>query len=75
MTTRPWSTFLLAVAVVGGQIGETAGLVSAAGQVCAAIAQAALLGLLQVTITIAEELTPPFAPPETFQSRGFAVDG
>ena len=74
MTTQLWSTFLLAVGVVAGQIGETAGLVSAAGQVCAAIAQAAL-GLPQVTITIAEELTPPFTPPETFQSRGFAVDG
>ena len=34
------STFLLAVGVVAGQIGETSGLVSAAGQVCAAIAQA-----------------------------------
>ena len=32
------------------------------------------LGLPHATITVAEEVTPPFSPPETFSSRGFIVE-
>ena len=46
---------------------------AAPGSACAAVAQAPL-GLAHVTLTIAEEVTPPFTPPETFSSRGFTVE-
>ena len=31
-------------------------------------------GLPHTTITVAEEVAPPFAPPETFSSQGFTVE-
>ncbi|MCY4633970.1 MAG: tannase/feruloyl esterase family alpha/beta hydrolase [Acidobacteria bacterium] len=43
------------------------------GDACAAILTADL-GLPHTTITVAEEVTPPFTPPETFSSRGFTVE-
>ena len=54
--------------------GEMTGAAPAAPvEACAAIAQASL-GLPHTTITIAEDVAPPFTPPETFSSRGFTVD-
>lgn len=46
---------------------------AATADACAAVAQAAL-GLPHTSITVAEEVSPPFTPPETFESRGFTVD-
>ena len=46
---------------------------AAAGTACAALAPVTL-GLPHVTFTAAEEVTPPFTPPETFSSRGFTVE-
>ena len=46
---------------------------TAQGEACAAV-MGADLGLPQTTITVAEEVTPPFTPPETFSSRGFTVE-
>ena len=46
---------------------------TAQGDACAAILTADL-GLPHTTITVAEEVTPPFTPPETFSSRGFTVE-
>ena len=50
----------------------TAPPIQAAGA-CAGIGEADL-GLPHTTITVAEAVTPPFTPPETFSSRGFTVD-
>jgi feruloyl esterase len=44
-----------------------------AGDACGALLGAAL-GLPYTTVTVAEEITGPFTPPETFSSRGFVVD-
>ena len=46
---------------------------TAQGYACAAVLTADL-GLPHTTITVAEEVTPPFTPPETFSSRGFTVE-
>ena len=53
--------------------GTWAAEVVAQGGACGAI-RGADLGLPHTTITVAEEVTPPFTPPETFSSRGFAVE-
>ena len=46
---------------------------TAQGDACAAVLTADL-GLPHMAITVAEEVTPPFTPPETFSSRGFTVE-
>ena len=46
---------------------------AAQGDACAAV-MGADLGLPQTTITVAEDVAPPFTPPETFSSRGFTVE-
>ncbi len=79
MTSRLSYAFLLAA--TGAAVGactvseatapQTAGLT--APDACSVISTASL-GLPYTTITVAEEITPPFTPPETFESRGFTVD-
>ncbi|MYN65193.1 MAG: tannase/feruloyl esterase family alpha/beta hydrolase [Acidobacteria bacterium] len=54
-------------------VGAPAVAAAAQGDACAAV-MGADLGLPHTTITVAEEITPPFAPPETFSSRGFTVE-
>mgnify|MGYP004110307095 CR=1 FL=1 len=77
MTNRLIRAFFLAAtaATIGacnvGEATETENLPAA--DACAVIARASL-GLPQTTITIAEEVTAPFTPPETFDSRGFTVE-
>ena len=46
---------------------------AAQGDACAPI-MGADLGLPHTTITVAEAVTPPFTPPETFSSRDFTVE-
>ena len=53
--------------------GTWAARVVAQGDACAAI-MGADLGLPHTAITVAEEVRPPFTPPETFSSRGFTVE-
>ena len=71
-----WATFgmpsdaaLRAHPATETRVGEA----TARGDACAAV-MGADLGLPHATITVAEELTPPFSPPETFSSRGFTVE-
>jgi hypothetical protein len=85
MKIRLHCAFLLAAtcATFGTLSGATLGAHRAAeapvaesaaqGDACAAISRAAL-GLPHTTVTVAEEVTPPFTPPETFSSRGFTVE-
>ena len=85
MKFRLRRTFLMAAigVALGALAGATLGarhpgevsVTGAAAQddACAAIAQASL-GLPYTTITVAEDVTPPFTPPETFSSRGFTVE-
>ncbi len=53
--------------------GASVAAATAQGDACAAVLTADL-GLPHTTITVAEEVTPPFTPPETFSSRGFVVE-
>ena len=53
--------------------GTWAAKVVAQGDACGAI-MGADLGLPHTAITVAEEVKPPFTPPETFSSRGFTVE-
>ncbi len=53
--------------------GATVAAVTEQGDACAAVLTADL-GLPHTTITVAEEVAPPFTPPETFSSRGFTVE-
>ena len=53
--------------------GTWAAKVVAQGDACGAI-MGADLGLPHTAITVAEEVTPPFTPPEAFSSRGFTVE-
>ena len=77
MRTRLLAAFLCALtgAVTGAcSRGEATAVLSAEMDgACAAIAGAEL-GLPHTTITVAEAVTPPFTPPETFSSRGFMVE-
>ena len=57
----------------GGAFEPAVGQTPAAGTACAGLAPAPL-GLPHVTFTAAEEVVPPFTPPETFSSRGFTVE-
>lgn len=57
----------------GGAFEPAVGQTPAAGTACAGLAPAPL-GLPHVTFTAAEEIVPPFTPPETFSSRGFTVE-
>ena len=82
MTTRFLCALLAAgtaAALAGASRPEAAGGAPAARPIqaagaCARIAEAQL-GLPHTTVTVAEAVTPPFTPPETFSSRGFIVDG
>ena len=75
--------FALFLAAAGTVFGSLSGPAPAArfmaeagaaqGDACAAV-MGADLGLPHTTITVAEEVTPPFTPPETFSSRGFTVE-
>ncbi len=70
------AVFLAAAAAVIGacNVGKATGIENVtAADACALVAQSSL-GLPHTTFTIAEEVTPPFTPPETFESRGFTVD-
>lgn len=77
MTIRLFCAALLAAG--GGALGACAAgdttdaAAAEPGGACAAIAQARL-GLPHTAITIAQEVTSPFTPPETFSSRGFTVE-
>ena len=79
-----WACLLFAACVVAGMSAGTESGVGVAtrawaaesaaqGDACAAIIGADL-GLPHTTIAVAEEVTPPFTPPETFSSRGFTVE-
>ena len=77
MTTRVLYAILLAaagagMATCGLDDGNEADALYRADS-CAAVGRAAL-GLPHTTITIAEAVSPPFTPPETFSSRGFVVE-
>ncbi len=74
------SAAVLAAAGILGASGEAPAAAGAsvarpaqAADACARIAGSAL-GLPHTSITVAEAVTPPFTPPETFSSRGFTVD-
>ena len=85
MTIRLLYAFFLALACVTFGIptdtaldahpatGATVAAATEQGDACAAVLTADL-GLPHTTIIVAEEVSPPFRPPETFSSRGFIVE-
>jgi feruloyl esterase len=78
ITTRRSTVLLLLLAAAGtvaaGRPPEPRGAQDAApGAACAAVARVPL-GLPHVTLSVTEEVAPPFTPPETFSSGGFTVE-